>query len=233
MRTPLQDTQFKPCLPTPWRGRYATIPGKTSTFHIVWKNGRWWPALYWHIEDDELECHAVDGNTAQEIAAAVNRAKMALCHTHGGSFSISEFGEVIVPSTPDNATRMMAGKLSGKLLFDHPEFGSPIDLGECSNLQPGDPWRLPYVGMPFKLTASGEIQFQHSYGDGSTQTIYPVRHDTRLVRAMRLIRPSGGRFLVNHAGLVLTKLSEGRRGDSEPAFVGCIDRQLWFSEGTL
>lgn len=227
-----QTIQFVACTPTPWRGRYATIPGSTATYHLIIRNGRWWPAIYWNTDESELKCHAVESQASNELATAVNRAKMALCRSEGGSFIINEFGEIIVPSLHGNGPRMLAGRLSGKLLFEHPlDFRSNIDLGDCSGLQPGDPWKLPYVGMPFKFTATGQIQFHHKDGD-DTVALLPERQDPKLVRDLRMIRPQGGRFIVNHGGLVLTKLTEGR-GEHQAVFVGQIDKHFWFAEGRL
>ncbi len=223
-----QTIQFVACTPTPWTGRYARIPGDTAVYHLTYRDGRWWPVIYWDTDDGRMTCAAVDCPASQELGQAVARAKWALSRTEGGSFLINEYGNVIVPSTRGDGERMLAGTLTGNLLFENPLEDGLIDLNDNSGLQPGDPWKLPYVGMMYRFSSGGEIYFRHQQGD-ERQRINPIRQDSILVRALRQVRGTGCRFIVNHAGIVLTK-EENEDAEYWPLYVGRIDKRSWFQE---
>ncbi|HJT76253.1 MAG TPA: hypothetical protein VJ739_03550, partial [Gemmataceae bacterium] len=108
----------------------------------------------------------------------------------------------------------------------------PIDLWDDGQLQPGDPWKLPYVGMPHNLHRGGLVYFYRQDGSGG-QSVYPPRQDPQLIRALRTVRPWGPvRFVVNPGGLVLTKCPpDDRRCPEEfwqPVYVGSVSPNLWF-----
>src|SRR5438876_1189388 len=73
------------------------------------------------------------------------------------------------------------------------------------DLQPGDPWKLPYIGVPYNLHRGGHVYFYREDESGGT-TVLPPRQDPQLIQALRTVRPRGPvRFIVNPAGIVLTK----------------------------
>jgi hypothetical protein len=222
-----QTIQFVATKLTPWSGRYARIPGDTAVYHLKHREGRWWPVIYWDTDEDRVVCPAVDCPASQELGEAVARAKWALSRTEGGSFLINEFGQVIVPSARGDGQRMLAGTVAGNLIFENPLEGGFIDLSDTSGLQPGDPWKLPYVGMMYRFSNQGQIYFWHQQGD-DRQRINPIRQDASLVRALRQVRGTGCRFIVNHAGVVLTK--EENDAEYWPLYVGRIDKRFWFED---
>ena len=226
-------TQFHPCQPKLWNGRYARIPGDGPVFHLLWLDGRWWPAILWDTEDGRATCKALRCDASSQLADAVAHAKRrAGCE--GGAFAINEFGQVIVPAS-GSTERYLVGRLDGRLLFENPFCRErPIDLGDNAGLQPGDPWKLPYVGIPYNLHRAGHIYF-YRLGENGGASELPPRQDPRLVRALRDIRPRGPvRFIVNPAGLVLTKSSGDERQNSEedwqPIYIGSISFPLWFTQ---
>lgn len=221
-----QTVQFVACNPTLWTGRYARIPGDTAVYHLISRRGKWWPVIYWDTDEDRVTCAALDCPASHELGEAVARAKWALSRTQGGSFLINEFGQVIVPSALGDGQRMLAGTISGNLLFENPLEDGLIDLGDTSGLQPGDPWKMPYVGMMYRFSNRGQIYFWHQQGD-DRQRIDPIRQDASLARALRQVRGTGCRFIVNHAGVVLTK-EEGDDAEYWPLYVGQIDKRCWF-----
>ena len=215
---------------TPWSGRYARIPGETAVYHLNYRDGRWWPVIYWDTDDGRIVCPAVDCTASQELGEAVVHAKWALSRTEGGSFLINEFGQVIVPSANGGGQRMLAGTMAGNLLFENPIVGGFIDLSDTSGLQPGDPWKLPYVGMMYRFSNQGEIYFWHQHGDDRLR-IDPIRQDANLVNALHQVRGTGCRFIVNHAGVVLTK--EENDAEYWPLYVGRINKRFWFEDEAL
>lgn len=226
--------QFEARYPTAWNGRYARIPGDCTVFHLHHANGRLWPVVLWEL-DGRATCRAVESDAAVKLAESVSRAKRFAGGNGNGSFIVNEFGQVLVPASDGSGRRYLAGQWSGQLLFENPFLPEElIDLGDNENLQPGDPWKLPYVGVPYNLHRANKIYFYKQDEKGG-RTTYPPRQDERLIRVLRTIRPTGAvRFIVNHAGLVLTKDPSASRLVSEDSwqsvYVGSIDPNLWFEK---
>lgn len=218
-----------------WKGRYARIPGNGSVFHLKFLNGRWWPALEWETDDGVGTCAALDTPAAREIAVAVNAAKLHAGGSGGGSFLINEFGLVLVPASDGGGTRYFVGRIEGSLVFENPfEFDDTIDLGDCRGLQCGDPWKAPYVGMVYHLSKRSQIYFWQVDEDGG-RSVYPPVQDQSLIRALRSLRRQGSvKFLVNPAGVVLTKCPVDNDWSPEetwqPHYVGRINKNAWFEK---
>jgi hypothetical protein len=226
---------FHQCRPTPWAGRYARIPGKGTVFHLETVRRRLWPVIHWKIDEDWGICRAVECEAAEQLALAVATAKRHAGGSGGGCFAINEFGKVIVPATDHGGKRYLAGTLHRRLLFHNPFCpDEPIDLGDERHLQPGDPWKLPYVGIPHHLHRDGHIYFYNQDGTGGSK-VYPQHQDMQLIRELRSLRPRGPiRFIINPAGLVLTKIPPDTRHRSEerwqPIYVGSVSLTLWFAK---
>jgi hypothetical protein len=222
-------SHFEPCRPKVWNGRYSRIPGDTSVFHLHSIGGRLWPVILWDVEDDRGTCKAVACEAIEPLVKAVVAAKR-LSGGSAGSFIINEFGQVIVPS---DDTRYLVGCLKKLPLFENPFLPEePVDLVDTSYLQSGDPWKLPYVGVPYNLHRSSKIYFYQIDGDGG-RSIDAPKQDVGLIKAIRAIRPNGPvRFIVNPAGLVLTKQDNGLGSEEswQPVFVGSIAPSLWFEQ---
>jgi hypothetical protein len=141
---------------------------------------------------------------------------------------------VLVPASDGRGRRYIAGWLEGMLLFDNPFYPErPINLAANDNLRNGDEWTLPYVGVPYHLHRNSSVYFYKEDEDGG-RSVYPPRQDPALVRAIRNIRPRGPvRFIVNPAGLVLTRRPVDINAAEEswqPVFVGSISTNLWFEK---
>ena len=211
------------------------IPGDSTVFHLQYLDGRLWPVVIWKLNEDVATCPAVNCAAASELADAVAGAKRLAGGDGGGAFLIDEFGNVIVPASDGGGRRFLAGHFRGPLMFENSHVpGERVHLGCDGHLQPGDPWKLPYVGMPYHLHRSGSIYFYQLDGGGG-RSIYPQQQDHGLVRAIREIRPHGAvRLLVTLAGSVLTKVPLGAGQESEeswqPVYVGSINWNLWFDK---
>jgi hypothetical protein len=209
--------------------------GDSSVFHLRHTEKGLWPVLIWETDDGVATCRAVDCAAVVELSEAVAQTKRHAGGEGGGSFLIDEYGRVIVPASDGGGRRFLAGRLNGRFLFENPfRPDEPIDLGDGGNLQNGDPWRLPYIGIPYHLHRGGRIYFYEQDEVGG-RSIYPSQQDFDLIRAIRNLRPSGAvRVVVTHGGLVLTKLPpDGRilpEDRWEPVFVGAINPGNWFEE---
>ena len=227
----IQTSVFQGCKPSLWSGRYAKIPGDNTVFHLKYMNGRMWPVVFWETEDGTGTCAACECDAAAQLADAVEAAKRKAGGAGGGSFVINEYGQVLVPASDGSGRRFLAGEFSGRLLFENPfDADDPIDLSDCSNLHPGDPWKLPYVGIPHTLNASGQICFRQEC-DAGRGSVFPRYQDTEIVRTLISVRGNGGgRFIVNYAGIVLTKSNRG--GYWHQVYVGSINEKMWFEKET-
>jgi len=220
-----------------WKGRYARIPGDRSVFHIQTFGGRWCPVVLWHRADGVGTCVAIDGPGVRQLTDAITAAKRQLGGTGGGSFQINEFGQVLVPAGDAIGRRLVVGEVSGPLLFKDPFADDRvIDLSDTAGLRCGDPWPKPYVGFPYNLNKRSQIYFYRMDAEGGG-SVYPRAQDTDLVNALRMIRRFGAaRFVVNHAGVVLTKRPPDGRTSAEekwePVFVGRIKPKCWFDKET-
>ena len=229
----VQSSTFQACRPRLWNGRYARIPGDYSVFHLKFYGDQYWPAVLWNTEDGIGTCYALESATSIALAESVELAKRKAGGSGGGIFIINEHGQVVVPASDGGGRRFLVGQLKSGLQFENPfDEDEVIDLADDSRLQVGDPWKLPYVGFPFNLNGRNEIYFNQVDEDGR-RSIFPRTQDAELINAFRHIRRSGGlRFIVNHAGIVLTKCPISSVGTSEdgwqPVYVGRINSRLWF-----
>jgi hypothetical protein len=230
----ITTTTFQPCNPSPWRGRYARIPGDCTAFHLVQVRGRPWPVLLWDF-DGRGTCEAVECDAAAALADAVAWAKRYAGGGRHGSFQINESGQVLVPGSDHSGRCYLAGQLSGQLLFENPFCPEElIDLSDNRRLQPGDPWKLPYVGIPHNLHREGRIYFYKQDESGGRMT-HPPQQDEGLIRVLRSLRPRKAvRFIVTHGGLVVTKCPVDERQTAEefwqPVYVGAITPSKWFQK---
>ncbi len=231
----IAPTQFQEFQPMPWNGRYARVMGDSAIFHLRHIGGRLWPVLVWDTAAGSALCRAIDCPAAVGLVNAVARAKQHAGGEGGGSFLINEYGKVLVPASDGGGRRFLAGRLNGRLLFENPLLPEePIDLGGNETLKNGDPWKLPYIGIPHHLHRGSEIYFYQQDERGG-RSIYPPQQDLELIRAIRNLRPYGPvRIVVTPGGLVLTKIPSSIRPRSEdcwqPVFVGTINFNSWFEE---
>jgi hypothetical protein len=229
----MQSSTFKACRPSLWTGRYARIPGDYSVFHLNFYGDQFWPSIVWNTEDGIGTCWALESATSIALAEAVESAKRKAGGSGGGIFTINEHGQVLVPASDGGGRRFLAGQVTDGLQFDNPfDDEAVIDLADDSRLQVGDPWKLPYVGFPFNLSGRNEIYF-NSVDDDGRRSVFPRIQDAALISALRSIRRSGGlRFIVNYAGIVLTKFPVGSSRSKEdswqPVYAGRINSRLWF-----
>jgi len=207
-----------------WFGRYRRIEGKQSVFHarvddtvdILWRDG-----------PNELICTAEMTPDLVKLARAVNRVKRRHTGRAGGAFIINEFGQVVVPVADFSEDRYYVGDCSGAPVFVDPR-GFRFGLDDDRRLLPGDLWDRPYVGVPYNLSAPGQIYFPMRWGD-DTEYTNPPQQDATLISALRHVRfGEPARFIVNPHGIVLTKANQG--GIWQPIYVGRLNYQLWFAK---
>jgi hypothetical protein len=234
----LQSPQDGPCAflprePRIWHGRYARIPGYQPALHVRWADGTWWPLVVWPEDGEIASCPMTQRGPAADLARAVNRGKQLLGAPPGGSFLINEFAQVLVPSVGRDGRIALVGEWQGPLECADMLHGGAFDLAPRRPPPRGDLWRLPYLGIPYHLSARSEIYFWDEGTSGSSK-LRPPAQDTALIDQLRGLRPSGAvRFIACYGGLVLTKVPAGPRRDSwEARYVGQLDYTRWFAKET-
>jgi hypothetical protein len=224
--TRARTLRFTAKRPRAWNGRYRRIPGRTSVLHVRRIGGEWWPVVDWRIDDDIGTCPMLEGGDIDELVDAVHAGKRALGASPGGSFLVNEFGQVLVPATDHETTRVVhVGDCDGPLVFQNPfDPGTTFDLVEDRSLDPGQSWDRPYVGMIYNLSPFDEICFKKTDATGSHYLDAPT-HDGGLVSALRRLRPYGWiRLIVGAGGIALTKVEP----DWQPHYVGRVKPARWF-----
>ena len=231
----MHQFEFQPIEARPWNGRYTRVPSDTTVFHVRHVEGGLRVVIDWDVDAERFTCVALDGSAVRVLAENVLQAKRKMGGYGGGSFQINEFGQVLVPGSDGDGRRLLVGKTRGSLRFDDPRDGGTFTLRDASGLSSGDPWPLPYVGMPFNLSRRGRVYCKREYQEsGALEYLSPS--DPKLVRALRRIRGHVAvRFLINSERIVLTKRQLQSRtcdweGESEPVFVDHLDLNLWFKK---
>ena len=208
--------------PTLWNGFYARIPGKSPIFHARADGSadiEWSP---WR-SDESLKSTMVADAGVSEMVEAINEAKSEKTGSRGGAFHINEYGQVLVPIA-HSQDKYLVGELTGYPEFVDPRSGRHFNLAVPHGAKAGEAWDLPYVGMPFKFNADGQVSRKRAIGD-ILEKESPLRHDSSLAAKLSKIRSTGGRLIVNLHGVVLTKLD-----GEKPVFVGEIDPNKWFTK---
>jgi hypothetical protein len=210
--------------PRKWKGRYSRIAGKEPAFHVSTDGDI---TVVWYDKDagEKLTASMLPAPAASQLARALNQVKSTYAGCSGGSFAITEFGEVACPIR-ESLKRYFVGWVKGV-----PHFQDPRNSRKTFNLkpdprsQPGAPWRLPYLGMPFNLGEDDEIYFKQEGEDGKRR-LRPNSQDQELIRKLRKVRPSFRviRFIVNLHGAVFTRVEPNWRA----VFVGYIAPDCWF-----
>ena len=191
--------------PRPFNGRYSVIPGDEPKFHVN-RNGE--ISIYWKRNGVELRSLAINDSNITTLAETINKIKGSLTRNPGGSFQINEYGRVVLPVKTKPIMYYYAGQLQGDMWFSDPEEdGKIFNLDADENMQTGDNWGKPYIGMPFKISNNGEIEFrQLSNKINGQELIKLARPNSELSNLLLSIRPDGCRFILNYYGIVLTKV---------------------------
>ena len=229
----MADFSFVASSPRRWSGRYARIPGDTTTFHVRFIDGSWWPTVDWTVGYETAQCPMADVDGARDLAEAINAGKRFLRGSAGGAFLINEYGQVLVPDQSGDGDVAIVGECAGRIVFhDSLRGGGLFDLTDNLRLKLGDKWERPYVGVSYNLSQRSEIYFWRQGRNGNWKVTPPVQDDA-LIDALRAVRPYGPvRFLATFGGLILTKvpIENWKSPRWEPQFVGRIDYKRWFQK---
>ena len=211
---------FEPFTPvTDWNDFYQRPYGKEPCFHVTVNN----QVRILQSNAFNLNFYTADMNTAgmRELALSVNRCKSLYAGQTGGSFSVNEYGIVIVPINNSSVIKAV-GRWTGKMYFY--DGTTHFSLDEAFQL--GAAWPYPYLGMKYHLAQRNYIYRAIVTAGGTIYDRLPFQYNS-LVNALRTIRPSGPMtFVVNPSGAVLAKQNFG--GVFLPCYIGKLDLTQWF-----
>lgn len=178
--------------------------------------------LVYRISARERELLTTDRHDV--LVEMVNEAKIAVTGQPGGAFYINEHLHVLVP-TP--AGCFFVGHCDRLLQFEYE--GGVISPQAPPNLQPGDRWPGPHVGIKHVLTATGnDIRYESMTGSRETRVLLSDEHGVGPARALasrlRDVKgQSGGTIYINEAGEFFAPVG------SEYLYLGSLGDDVWFS----
>jgi hypothetical protein len=209
--------------PITWEWNYNRPVGREACFHVTIDDRI--KICQNHI-DESCEFEAVMTPELRKLAKAINASKQKYSghKRKGGSFCINEFGTVIVPFAPKGRvfTKPLAiGQWSGDIFFED-DYGDEFSLD--LDLDVGDYWELPYLGMKYHLSKRGELYYI-KHDEGEYEIINCPQKDRSLIARLESVRgDSGLTFLVNYCGHVLVKEEDSW----QPIYAGKINIDKWF-----
>lgn len=221
------DFSFTPRAPILWEGRYRRPKGEESAYHVKASGDitvRWRDKALGY----KYNCPVLETEVVRSLAEAVNYTKRLKSGWAGGSFVINEFGQVVSPIAA-SSDRFLVGEASGPLCFEDPWDSTRVLSLIIEDIELGDEWKLPYIGIQYQLHAGDRIYFWHEDSEGGYK-LEPSVQDMNLIERIRDIRPYGAvRFIVNQHGIVLTK-KPYQRNRWRPVYVGKINYKKWFEK---
>ncbi|MSO38450.1 MAG: hypothetical protein EXQ69_09425 [Acidimicrobiia bacterium] len=162
----------------------------------------------------------------EELVNMVNAVKTEVQASLGGAFYINEYFDVVVPAGDG---QYFAGCYNQILRFELD--GLLVSPKASPDLQPGDPWAGPHVGIRYTLSASGTDIF-YKYKTGNRE----IRHDLSqhvgidpaeklASRLTRIKGPKGGRIYINECGEFFAPVEDA---DGRFLYLGTLGEDAWF-----
>jgi hypothetical protein len=180
--------------------------------------------LTYRVSDRERALLSTDRH--EPLVNMVNAVKTDVNGQAGGAFYINEFKDVLVPA---GGECYFAGIYDSPLEFD---FDGPIISPRApGDLEPGDPWLGPHVGVRYTLTAGGhDIRGEKKTGKITREEPLSdyVGEAAAAELAHRLARTKGsqgGRVYLNEC---CEFFSPPSGGGSEYLYLGSLGEDLWF-----
>jgi hypothetical protein len=165
-----------------------------------------------------------------DLVDMVNKVKVAKSGQPGGAFYINEYLDVLVP-TPDGC--YLAGRYGRPLEFEFE--GRVIGPVASSDLEPGEDWTGPHVGIAYTLTAgAADIRYVRNPRPKVQQTVLlsdEVGRETARALASRLGQykgKEGGRIYINESCELFAPVATG--GDYRYLYLGRLEEgDPWFA----
>ena len=173
----------------------------------------------------EREKYLLTTDRHDRLVDLVNAAKHANLGTAGGAFYINEYRHVLVP-TPDGC--VYAGEYAPSLVFEFD--GMTIGPRAADDLEPGDEWPGPHVGIRYTLAADcRDIKYDHEEGRKSTTYLLSdfvgAASAAALARRLSVHKGAlGGRIYINEECEFFSPVNNG----AEYRYLGHLGDDGWF-----
>jgi hypothetical protein len=184
--------------------------------------------LVYYVSNRVRELLATNDHGA--LADMVNAVKTDISGVPGGSFYINEYGDVLVPSQDGNC--YWAGNFDSRLEF-RTEDGVVVTPSAPHDLEPGDAWPGPHVGIRYVLMAGGQdVRYERKVSERRVEIVQlsdevetaAARQTAARIAAVK--GASGGRFYINEAGEMFGPVSSNDFADF--VYIGHIEDSSWF-----
>ena len=202
-------------------GNKRTNVNKDAKYTIRHEDGEWVVKLVFTLGERLRTILANDAHGP--LVDMVNEVKLHHNGQEGGSFYINEYRHVLVP-TEDGI--LFAGDYDAVLEFDFE--GALVTPRAPDDLEPGDVWSGPRVGLRHKLKATMEdITFDLENGN-QTREVFLSEHvgsGPAASLASRLGKAKGdsGRIYINECGEFF-----GPAGGTHFPYFGSLGEDPWF-----
>lgn len=181
-----------------------------------------------------------------EVVKRVNHIKQAVGEGLGGAFYVNEYRHLLVPVRASDASGTgshyyYGGRVDVDFTF---EYEGQVLSSKPEGLQPGDPWKGPRPGIPYKLAAAGgDIYFESPEVGSDGKLRHGVTHRVYLSKVLGANRArgvasqvaavkgwKGGRFYVNEHRAMFAPMTAGDGNGIDYIYCGEIDLHSWFPE---
>lgn len=206
----------------PYPGNTQTNASKDAKYTVKREDGDWAVKLVFTLDRRERTLLAtVDHDPLVEM---VNLVKDEHSGQPGGAFYINEFRDVLV-SSPDGV--MYAGNYDGLLEFEFE--GRIVSPRAPDDLQPGDVWSGPHVGVRHVLAADlKDIYYKSRTGNRERKVVLsnevgagPAAH---VANRIGVQKGESGRVYINECG----ELFGPAAGQDHFVYFGHLGEDPWF-----
>jgi hypothetical protein len=144
----------------------------------------------------------------QQLVEKVNAVKEEAEGVPGGAFYINEYGHVLVPAL---GQCWFAGEYEDLLEFSFQ--GSTIGPEPPPDLEPGDYWEGPHVGIRHKITVDGDLGYVVQQGNiRTTHVLSDIEPSARrLVERLSPYKGGSGRVYINECRVFFAPVPEEDR----------------------
>ncbi|MHA1233222.1 MAG: nuclease-related domain-containing protein, partial [Candidatus Helarchaeota archaeon] len=168
------------------------VSKENGTYQSIYRGTKY------HFNSDGRFWWSLSGtDTKLEIEFSDNRVKNKLlnCRPLGGSFRITESGEIITKKEINGEYRQIfVTMLTGDIIFK----GKKISWKPLK-LKKGDLWPSIYDGTTFGINANRQLFIKVS-----GRKFYAVEGHEKIVETVLQFKPQGGRIKINENGAILT-----------------------------
>lgn len=213
--------------PLPYPGHIPSNVAKDAKYSVVsGPNGGMEIRLVYRLSSSERELLTTDRH--DPLVEMVNDVKLQKNARAGGVFYVNEYYDVLVPT---EGGCFYAGNYPHLLEFAFE--GRVIGPTAPDDLQPGEPWSGPHVGIRYVLTADGvDIKYESHVTATRIRTERLSDHVGQPAARRLAARlgshkgVGGGRVYINEASEFFAPVSNGARVDY--LYLGHLDEDLWF-----